>query len=217
MNGAAHTSVTPASNSAELRRDGFLVADDGGVGRPGGVAVGQDPLVVRQRSVHGELLGGGLASLVDVVVHHDRQAGDDAGSGSPGGNGGGVDAGADEGLDGALVGHPEDRAVGVLTGYPQESSRQRGDQHGHRMGSGLEAGAAQGEIGSLLVDRLARSSEVRIRTYSSVWRPGWPKSMPYMPAMTTSCEGPIPSVKPGRFMAWATEIARLACTYGCTG
>jgi hypothetical protein len=38
--------------------------------------------------------------------------------------------------------------------------------------------------------------------------------MPYMPSITGWCEGPMPSVKPGRPMAAATEAARFAISTG---
>ena len=84
-NGAAQTSVAPAvEQRLDLRGDRGLVADDGGVGRPGGAAEVEDALVVRQHAVDGELLGGGRSGLGDVVVHGDGQAGDDARRRPPG-------------------------------------------------------------------------------------------------------------------------------------
>ena len=52
-------------------------------------------------------------------------------------------------------------------------------------------------------------------TYSSVCRPAVPYGMPYIPSITGACDGPMPSVKPGRPMENAAAAARLACSTGC--
>src|SRR5829696_7189534 len=78
---------TGGEEGLQLARHRRLVADDGGVGRPGDAAPVEDPLVVGQLAVHGEVLGRRGAGLLDVVVDGDGQPGHDAGGGPAGGLG----------------------------------------------------------------------------------------------------------------------------------
>jgi hypothetical protein len=113
--------------------------------------VGEDPLVVRQRAVHRELPLGDGAGLGHVVVHRHREAGDDPRRRPTRGLGGGSDARGDVRGDGGGVGHPEDRAVRVLSRDAQQARAERRDQDrdgeplGQRGGLHVDAEVLAGE------------------------------------------------------------------------
>ncbi len=139
----------------QLRRHGRLVADDRCVGRTGDAAVGEDPLVVRQRPVDRELLRRGLSRLVDVVVHGHGQPGDDPRRRAAGVGRRLADQREHVRIHRSGVGHPQDRAVGHRAGDAQQARRERGDEQLHRLGEWLRSGTAQGELVTGDVDGLA--------------------------------------------------------------
>ena len=174
-NGAAHTSVAPASNSASiwavtLDSSPTIAASAG----PADVPAGEDALVVGQDAVGRELLGRHGSGLGDVVVHRDGQARHDPRLGPAGLGRGLADAGRDVVFDGPGRGHPEDGAVRVLAGDPQQPRRQRRHQD-RDLGAADEGGRARLARGSprpAMLTCSPRRSGATIRTYSSVCRPG---------------------------------------------
>ena len=147
---------------------------------PSTPAVGQDPLVVRQHPVHGELLGRRVAGLVDVVVHSDGQPATIRGSGRPASSAALRSAGRDVGLDGAGVAHPEDRA-GRVACRPPGAAGARGRPPGRESRRRRAAPVARSSPGSPRRRRPrsrpggARSGPGRTR---SVCRPGVAKFEP---------------------------------------
>ena len=81
--------------------------------------------------------GVGAGPSTSPSVHtRDRDTRDDAGWRSARSCCGGVDPRRDVFADRPLVGHPQDRAVGLFAGDPQHRGPERGQQHRHRGGVG---------------------------------------------------------------------------------
>ena len=113
-------------------------------------------------------------------------------------------------LDRQGVAHPQDRALGDGAGHPQQAWRQGGDEHLDRLRQRLRRArpAASARRRQRRPARRAAGRRRSRRTPRCAGRRG--VRQPVHALDDRSCDGPMPSVKPGRPMVKATDAARFA-------